>query len=156
VLSCESPQGIEEQLFLRWVELVLCQTLIITSVSDCQGWSIEGFELTWSRISIHNNASADSKSKMNFRPSFDDKISARVRTDSASFVALRVFFHSLSKFAAIAFVGRGDKEKVVGGGWGEGASRPSHEATRSLQSHRELKACTSGVAVRCPSGPARG
>jgi len=34
-----------------------------------------------------------------------------------------------------------------GEGCGEGGSRPSHEANRSFQPHRELKACTSGVAV---------
>jgi len=42
----------------------------------------------------------------------------------------------------------GDTGNVTGEGYGEGGSRPSHEVTRTLQSHRELKACTSGVAVR--------
>ena len=64
-----------------------------------------GFELTWSRISIHNATSDGSKSNMNARPSFDDKMLARVLMDSASsaVATVRTFFHCPLKSIVIAF-----------------------------------------------------
>ena len=66
---------------------------------------------------MHNSASDDSSSKTNVRPSFDDNIRASARTDSASSVAVRAFFHSSLKSTAISFTGQGDGDETT---WGLG------------------------------------
>ena len=77
----------------------------MTSVSDYEEWKVREFELTWSRISIHNAASDGSRSKMNVRPSFDNKIFARALTDLASstLATVQTFFHCSLKSIAIVF-----------------------------------------------------
>ena len=84
---------------------------------------MRGVELTWSRISIHNAASDGSKSKTNALPSFDDKILARVLTDSASSVmaTVRTVFHCPLKSIVITSTrqddgGGCDEEKATGRG----------------------------------------
>ena len=114
-----------------------------------------GFKLTRSKISIHSSASGDPRSKMNVRPSFDDRIFARTRTDSASSVVVRAFVHILLKSTSIVFERQaghlGGKEERVEVGVYVGALGLCHEETRSSQSHNELKACASArIAVQCP------
>ena len=144
-------------MFVGCVNLVLCQALNHWICERTSGTAGGGFGLTWSRISIQNSASCGSRSRMNALPSLDDKILARVRIDSASSVDARAFFHSLLKSVTIAFTREddGDGGRGAGNSWGVGALRSCHEETRSIQSCRVLKACTSAVAAEIPiqSGP---
>ena len=144
-------------MFVGCVNLVLCQALNNWICERTSGTAGGGFGLTWSRISIQNSASCGSRSRMNARPSLDDKILARVRIDSASSVDARAFFHSLLKSVTIAFTREDDEDggRGAGNSWGVGALRSCHEETRSIQPCCVLKACTPAVAAEIPiqSGP---
>jgi len=96
---------------------------------------------------------------MNVRPSFVDKILARVRIDSASSVALRAFFHSLLESTVISF------RRLDDGRWGQrgyrlrlgrgclaspppGSSQPSHTASpRRVPRELPTFQWTSGVRI---------
>ena len=135
-------------MFVGCVDLVLCQALNNWICERPSGTAGRRFGFTWSRISIQNSASCGLRSKMNARPSLDDKILARVRMDSVSSVVARAFFHNPLKSVTIAFT-RGDDrdgERGEGNSCGVVALRSCHEGTRSFQSNRVLKACTPGVA----------
>ena len=65
--------------------------------------------------STHCSASSWLKVKIKFRPSLDDKIPARDRTNSVSFGAARAFFHNLVKLTHIAVPKLGDGDGRKGG-----------------------------------------
>ena len=102
MFCCKPPQVSKERLFFRHVELMLCQALNHYVGERPVGMVNGGFEFTWSGISIHNPASCGSRFEMSVRRSFDDKIPATTRTDSASPATVRAFFHSLLKSTTTA------------------------------------------------------
>ena len=84
---------------------------------------------------MHNSASRGLRSRINVRPSLDDKILARVRIDSASSVSARAraLFHNPLKSVAIAFAREdyGDGEQGEDNSWGVSALCSCHEETHS-------------------------
>ena len=63
---------------------------------------------------MHNAASTGSKAEINFPPSFDDKISVVVLTDTFASVAARAFFQSWRKLVSIAMKIEGDERGKEG------------------------------------------
>ena len=97
---------------------MLRQTLNCHIGEQLWGMSKGGLELTQCKISMHSAASDGSKFAMNARPSFDDKTSVMIPTDSASsdVAATRALFHSVLKLIAITLtVGARDEGGVVDG-----------------------------------------
>jgi len=100
---------------------------------------------------MHSSASRGLRSRINVRPSLDDKILARVRIDSASSSSsahARALFQNPLKSVAIA-VREGRRRRWEwgeGNSWGASALRSCHEETHNSQPHRVLKGCTPGVA----------
>ena len=102
-------------MFLGCTEVMLHQTLNCHIGEQLWGMSKGGLELTQCMISMHSSASDGSKFAMNARPSFDDKTSVMIPTDSASsdIAAARALFHSMLKSTAIALTG-GEGEAADG------------------------------------------
>ena len=109
-------------------------------ITDSRGG---GFDLAWSRISIHCPASSWSKVEINFRPSLDDRISAKDRMNSVSFGAARAFSHNLVKSIYIAISRWGGRDRRKGGdcGSGPGLEIPPQLAVASRSNVETLEGC---------------
>ena len=112
VLSSKPSQGVKERLLFGRAKVVLSYTLNHRVCERVLGKGNNGSSLTWSRISMHNAASAGPKAKINLLPSFDDKISAMVLTAAFSSFAVRAFFHSLRKLVSMTMVGGSDGGRI--------------------------------------------